>query len=115
MLDFLPSVTDHQQTVERIAGQAGFARVGFSRLKRLNDREAFFAQWLAESRHGAMGYLAREPERRFELRGRIAAYALGPDYHDYVLKGARVVATAIESLCPGGVTRTYVDTGPVFE
>ena len=146
MLDFLPSVTNHEQTLERIAAEAGFARVGFSRLQRLNDREAFYAEWLGQGRHGAMGYLAREPERRFdpraidkrfksvisllwpyappsppavdwraELRGRIAAYALGPDYHDYVLKGARVVSAAIESLYPGAVSRTYVDTGPVFE
>ena len=146
MLGFLPSVTNHEQTVERIAAEAGFARVGFSRIKRLNEREAFYTQWLRQGRHGAMDYLAREPERRFdpraidkrfksvisllwpyappsppavdwraELRGRIAAYALGPDYHDYVLKGARVVSAAIESLCPGAVTRTYVDTGPVFE
>jgi epoxyqueuosine reductase len=146
MLGFLPSVTNHEQTVERTAAEAGFARVGFSRIKRLNEREAFYTQWLRQGRHAAMHYLAREPERRFdpraidkrfksvisllwpyappsppvvdwraELRGRIAAYALGPDYHDYVLKGARVVSAAIESLCPGGVTRTYVDTGPVFE
>jgi epoxyqueuosine reductase len=146
MLDFLLSVTNHEQTIERAAAQAGFARVGFSRVKRLDDREAFYAQWLRQGRHGAMGYLAREPERRFdphaidrrfksvvsllwpyvppsppavdwrvELRGRIAAYALGPDYHDYVLKGARLVSAAIESLRPGAVTRTYVDTGPVFE
>jgi len=146
MLDFLSSVANHEQSIERIAVAAGFARIGFSRVKRLNDREAFYAQWLGQGRHGAMGYLAREPERRFdpraidkrfksvisllwpyappsppavdwraELRGRIAAYALGPDYHDYVLKGARVVSAAIESLCPGAVTPSYVDTGPVFE
>jgi epoxyqueuosine reductase len=146
MLDFLLSVRNHEQTIERAAAQAGFARVGFSRVERLDDREPFFAQWLRQGRHGAMDYLAREPERRFdphaidrrfvsvvsllwpyvppsppavdwraELRGRIAAYALGPDYHDYVLKGARLVSTAIESLRPGAVTRTYVDTGPVFE
>ena len=146
MLDFLLSMTNHEQTVERIAAQAGFVGVGFSRVQRLNDREAFYAQWLGQGRHGAMGYLAREPQRRFdpraidrrfksvvtllwpyappsppavdwraELRGRIAAYALGPDYHDYVLTGARGVAAVIESLCPGAVTRTYVDTGPVFE
>jgi epoxyqueuosine reductase len=146
MLGFLPSVTNHEQTVERTAAEAGFARVGFSRIKRLNEREAFYTQWLRQGRHAAMHYLAREPERRFdpraidkrfksvisllwpyappsppvvdwraELRGRIAAYALGPDYHDYVLKGARIVSAAIESLCPGAVTRTYVDTGPVFE
>lgn len=146
MLDFLPLVTNHEQTIERVAAHAGFARVGFGRVNRLNDRKAFYEQWLGQGRHGAMGYLAREPERRFdpraidrrfksvvsllwpyappsppavdwrrELRGRIAAYALGPDYHDYVLKGARVVSAAIESLCPGAVTRSYVDTGPVFE
>jgi epoxyqueuosine reductase len=146
MLDFLPSVTNYKQTIERAAAEAGFAQVGFGRVKRLNDREDFYAQWLGQGRHGEMSYLAREPERRFdpraidrrfksvvsllwpyappsppavdwraELRGRIAAYALGPDYHDYVLKGARVVSAAIESLCPGAVTRTYVDTGPVFE
>jgi epoxyqueuosine reductase len=139
-------VTKQEQIVERIAAHAGFALVGFSHVSRLNDREAFYSRWLEEGRHGAMGYLARDPERRFdphvidgrftsvvslgwpyappalpvvdwraELRGRIAAYALGPDYHDYVLKAARVVAAAIESLRPGAVTRTYVDTGPVFE
>ena len=68
MLDFLLSVTNYEEIVERIAAQAGFARVGFSRLKRLNEREAFFAQWLGQGRHGAMDYLAREPERRFDPR-----------------------------------------------
>jgi len=52
---------------------------------------------------------------RLELRGRIAAYAMGRDYHDVVLKAARRVAAQIESNRPGAVTRTYVDTGPVFE
>ncbi|HUY28930.1 MAG TPA: tRNA epoxyqueuosine(34) reductase QueG [Candidatus Binataceae bacterium] len=60
---------------------------------------------------------ARPPEIdwRAELRGRIAAYALGPDYHDYVLKAARAVADAIAASHPDSITRTYVDTGPVFE
>jgi epoxyqueuosine reductase len=52
---------------------------------------------------------------RAELRGRIAAYALGADYHDTVKKKARAVADAIAKLRPGAVTRAYVDTGPVFE
>ena len=139
-------MTNHEQSIERIATAAGFVLVGFSRVERLNDREGFYSRWLKQGRHGAMGYLARDPERRFdpraidrrfksvvslgwpyappappvvdwraELRGRIAAYALGPDYHDYVLKAAHMVSAAIESLRPGAVTRTYVDTGPVFE
>jgi epoxyqueuosine reductase len=120
--------------------------VGFAAIRALDERRAFYRQWLDDGRHGAMGYLAREPERRFdprtldarftsvvslaypyhspappkldwraELRGRIAAYALGPDYHDVVLKKARAVADAIGKLRQGAVTRAYVDTGPVFE
>ena len=52
---------------------------------------------------------------RAELRGRIAAYALGPDYHDVVLRKARVVADALGRAVPGALSRVYVDTGPVFE
>src|SRR5271170_3513111 len=52
---------------------------------------------------------------RAELRGRIAAYALGRDYHDVVKKRARAVGNVIRQLRPGSTTRTYVDTGPVFE
>ncbi len=59
--------------------------------------------------------VAPQLDWKAELRGRIAAYALGPDYHDHVLKAARTVAAAIELMRPGAVTRAYVDTGPVFE
>jgi epoxyqueuosine reductase len=52
---------------------------------------------------------------RAELRGRIAAYALGPDYHDHVLTAAHAVAATVTGACPGAATRAYVDTGPVFE
>jgi epoxyqueuosine reductase len=52
---------------------------------------------------------------REELRGRIAAYALGPDYHDVVLRKARLVARVLEAQTPGAIARVYVDTGPVFE
>lgn len=52
---------------------------------------------------------------RAELRGRIAAYALGPDYHDVVLRKARVVAEVLAEAVPGAISRVYVDTGPVLE
>ena len=52
---------------------------------------------------------------RAELRGRIAAYALGPDYHDVVLRKARAVADGIAATVPGALSRVYVDTGPIFE
>jgi epoxyqueuosine reductase len=58
---------------------------------------------------------SRTIDWRAELRGRIAAYALGPDYHDYVLKRARAVADMITKARVGTIARAYVDTGPVFE
>jgi epoxyqueuosine reductase len=52
---------------------------------------------------------------RAAMRGRIAAYALGPDYHDTVLARARAVAARLKAERPDAVTRAYVDTGAVFE
>jgi epoxyqueuosine reductase len=139
-------VADRNRAVIAAAREQGFALVGFARIRRLEEREEFFHRWLGDGRHGAMGYLARDPERRLdprrlapdfksvvslghpyhspappridwrkELRGRIAAYALGPDYHDVVLKKARAVAAALLELHPSALARVYVDTGPVFE
>jgi len=50
-----------------------------------------------------------------EMRGRIASYALGDDYHDRVMAKARIVAVDLQRLRPNSLTRLYVDTGPVFE
>jgi epoxyqueuosine reductase len=63
-------------------------------------------------------YRAPAPSRidwRREMRGRIASYALGEDYHDRVKAQAQAVAAQIEQLQPGALSRIYVDTGPVFE
>ncbi len=132
------------QILTRAANDQGFALVGFARLRPLAEREDFYRDWLAGGGNASMTYLAREPDRRFdprrldpryksvvslgypyaaratpdvdwraELRGRIAAYALGRDYHEVVKQRARRVGDVIRQL--GCITRTYVDTGPVFE
>jgi epoxyqueuosine reductase len=135
-----------EQSIIAAANAAGFPLVGFSKLRRLDHREDFFRTWLDGGRAAEMGWLAREPERRFdprtldprlrsvislafpyaapapprcdwraEMRGRIAAYALGPDYHDVVLDRVRIVAAQLRAIRPDATTRVYVDTGPVFE
>jgi epoxyqueuosine reductase len=63
-------------------------------------------------------YQAPAPARidwRREMRGRIASYAMGGDYHDRVMKSAQAVAGDLMGLRPGALARLYVDTGPVFE
>jgi epoxyqueuosine reductase len=50
-----------------------------------------------------------------ELRGRIAAYALGADYHRIVAQRLRALAVHIGALRPGAVLRPAVDTSAVLE
>jgi epoxyqueuosine reductase len=50
-----------------------------------------------------------------ELRGRIAAYALGTDYHGRVQARLQELARAVVRLAPHCNVRPYVDTGPVLE
>jgi len=52
---------------------------------------------------------------RHELRGSVAAYAYGPDYHDTMTAMLGRLAAAVTALCPGAGVRAYVDTGPVLE
>ena len=52
---------------------------------------------------------------RATLRGRIAAYALGDDYHARIDALLRELTTRLEAVHPGARFRAYVDTGPVLE
>ena len=49
------------------------------------------------------------------LRGRIAAYARGDDYHQTVGSRLRLLAGQIRRIRTGTEARYYVDTGPVLE
>ena len=95
--------------------------------------------WLARSFHGEMAWMARDPEMRADpnrydpaarsivvagvssrqaapslRRGRIAAYAQGADYHDWLRE--KLEALARETISPwGGQHRICVDSSPVLE
>jgi len=56
-----------------------------------------------------------DPHWRENLRGRIAAYAAGPDYHRVVLERLDQVAEAVRALAPAARPLTYVDTGAILE
>jgi epoxyqueuosine reductase len=52
---------------------------------------------------------------RSELRGRVAAYAFGRDYHDRVADLLRQLIERLRERWPGARFRPYVDTGPILE
>jgi epoxyqueuosine reductase len=52
---------------------------------------------------------------RSELRGRIAAYAAGLDYHETIQTKLRTLIAYLKDTIPDLWARPYVDTGPLFE
>jgi len=68
----------------------------------------------------ALAYPYRPPpppagDWRLSLRGRVAAYALGRDYHRRLDRLLTALAARLETRFPGTRFRHYVDTGPVLE
>jgi epoxyqueuosine reductase len=68
----------------------------------------------------SFGYPYRPPppppdDWRATLRGRIAAYALGVDYHDRIRALLADLSARLARHWPGARFRPYVDTGPLLE
>jgi epoxyqueuosine reductase len=49
------------------------------------------------------------------IRGRVARYARGDDYHDFLKKRLHLLADFIRQIAPDALTRACVDTAPVME
>jgi len=122
----------------------GFTRPRVARVGPV-DRREFYERWIAEGRAGDMRFLLHhrrarvDPHTRYpwarslvsafvphepppppidwrrEMRGRIAAYAYGPDYHDVIARGLDAWRDEIARIAPGCRTAVFVDTGAVFE
>lgn len=119
-----------------MATDLGFSTMGFVSLP-TKLRGAYFRQWIAEEQYGQMEWMARNVDRRLdpnqvlpearsmvvvglnyfqtepERRGRIAKYALGKDYHKFMLSRLKQLCRQMREW--GGIQKPYVDTGPVLE
>ena len=124
--------------------EEGFDRVGVARLTPSEHGE-FLRRWLDRGDQGEMRYLQRRSEVRLDprrvlpgarsalcvarqyspLQGQetppgdlwpgVARYARGEDYHHFMEKGLKRLASRIEEAFPQTRSRVYVDTGPVLE
>jgi epoxyqueuosine reductase len=84
--------------------------------ERLDPRRAF--SWARALVSLAYPYRPPPPPRsdwKAELSGRIAAYALGEDYHDRITALCARLASRLAAHFPGARFMSYVDTGPIVE
>lgn len=96
------------------AGDMGFLRHHVK--ARLDPRTRY--PWARSIVSAFYPYAAPPPPRiawRTELRGRIASYALGRDYHHEMGERLRRWARAVEALLPGVRAAGFVDTAAIFE
>ncbi|HLY37745.1 MAG TPA: tRNA epoxyqueuosine(34) reductase QueG, partial [Candidatus Binatia bacterium] len=98
-------------------GRAGEMRYLARRTAERND-PALLVPWARSVVAFAYPYRPPPPpplDWRASLRGRIAAYALGTDYHDRMDALLRALVDRLRSFFPAARFRHYVDTGPVLE
>lgn len=105
---------------------------------------AAYQAWVGKGMHGEMGYMARAPEDRPFIdrwfpaarsvvvcafsyhdgnpppppdpaRGRLARYALPPDYHDELKGRMKSLLGFYKESVPGAKGKVFVDTSPVLE
>lgn len=103
-------------------------------------RREYYQKWIADGKHGSMGWMERNNDRRLyperlipdaeaksiivlalnyyqpdpERGYRIAKYALGDDYHNFMLRRLKRLCRILREDY-GGQQRPYVDTGPLLE
>ena len=124
------------------AKDLGFADCGISAANYLAEEEVHLNNWLAESRHGLMGYMERNKEKRLDPRllvsgaksvisvlqnyypkeiietnnnYKISKYAYGKDYHDVMKRKLNLLADFIMEYHPDINFRVFVDSAPVLD
>ncbi|MDQ8208519.1 tRNA epoxyqueuosine(34) reductase QueG [Coraliomargarita sp. SDUM461003] len=117
----------------------GFHSLGVTAVP-LELRREYYTQWIADGKHGSMSWMERNNDRRLhpdrlipereaksivslalnyyqpepERGYRVAKYALGDDYHNFMLRRLKRLCRILREEY-GGEQRPYVDTGPLLE
>lgn len=131
----MPSLQDIKAFALRRAGELGFVAAGVAPAARAAHAGALI-EWLAAGRQASMSFLAREVERRCDVRANwpwarsvlclaasygggadspIARYARGRDYHRVLKKRCQVLAGELAGQIEALQTVCCVDTAPLLE
>ncbi|MDR3228628.1 MAG: tRNA epoxyqueuosine(34) reductase QueG [Puniceicoccales bacterium] len=128
---------DETKNALRVAAAAhGFQAFGVATVAAPLRRE-YYLRWIAGGQNAAMGWMERNNERRLRpenflpqarsivmlglnsrqpppaLPYRVASYALGEDYHNFIFKRLKKLCALMRTW--GGEQRPCVDTAPVME
>ncbi len=135
--------TSLKQSIKEKARQLGFVLAGVTSAEP-PAHYSIFEAWLADGKHGAMNYLAEErsrirradpkqilpecksilvlalpyspPAKEEGTEMRVAAYALGDDYHDVIpLRLQKIIEFIEEQVGYPIPNRFYTDSGPILE
>ena len=140
-----PPSSDLLAQIAKAANELGFVKVGFTPIPELKRGTEALQRWLSQGFHGDMDYMARhglrdDPQKMLSeakgvivvalpyardddtdarltpLRGVVARYARGPDYH-YLLKEklSQLAETLSDLLKSPVLSRPCVDTAPLLE
>ena len=139
MLFIVQSGADIRERIEAEAKELGFHSIGVASVP-LDLRRDYYLKWIENEKHGTMSWMERNNDRRLhpdqlipeaeaksiivlamnyyqpdpERDYRIAKYALGDDYHNFMLRRIKRLCRILREDF-GGEQRPYVDTGPLLE
>ncbi|OFY68249.1 MAG: tRNA epoxyqueuosine(34) reductase QueG [Bacteroidetes bacterium RBG_13_43_22] len=128
--------------IKEKALELGFDICGIARARALKERESSLKAWLEAGMNDKMGYLEREPEKRFnpglvfpgtkslvvtgisyysEIKQKekevpvLSRYTYGTDYHDVILPKLEKILTWVKERVPEAEGKAFSDTGFLHE
>lgn len=138
----LKSAVEMSALIKAKAKDLGFSDCGISAAGFLQEEENNLNQWLQDGRHGLMGYMERNKEKRLDPRllvpgaksvisilqnyypeklletegnYKISKYAYGNDYHAIIKRKLNLLSDYIKSYYPKLNFRIFVDSAPVMD
>jgi epoxyqueuosine reductase len=133
----------NNQTTAKIAKEYGFDLIGFAEAKDLNLETSRLAEWLNEGYHAGMDYMARNLEKRKDIKiilpsaksvislglnyytpekhseeknkGKVSRYAWGKDYHLIIWEKLDSIISELKEEDSSFEAISFVDTGPVMD
>jgi epoxyqueuosine reductase len=124
------------------AFKLGFDICGIARVRALTDHESMLKTWLEKGMNDMMGYLEKEPEKRFnpelvfpgakslivtgisyysEIKQRekgipiLSRYSYGTDYHDVIVPKLEILLAFVKQKMPDTEGKAIADTGFLHE